>query len=123
MRLILSRNQADVKGWFGGQKGVRFSVTAKAELTPKEKELCAKYLPGGDTLFSWEYRPRPGAQEITRHVTVDGLVNGQSFECESLLDIMSLEKGIIAGANNFHKYLDVANSFGGEISVNIPHEG
>jgi hypothetical protein len=120
MKLIISRKQQDVKGLLGGQKGVKFSVSATAQLTQEERNLIDKYLPRGDLLFSWEYKPKNREMPTYRHITIDSLVKGQSFECESLHDIINLEEGLVEGANVLHRYLVLANSFGGEVEIDIP---
>lgn len=120
MKLTIKRNQRDVKGFLGGHKGVRFEISATAQLTSEERKLCEQYLPGSIGLFTWEYTPRQGVPPTVRSVTVDSLMKGQSFECESLDDIINLQKGLITGANNLNSYIEVASSFGGQIEISIP---
>ena len=64
MKLTIKRNQADVKGLFGGHKGVRFSLYAKANITSEEQFLyLSKYihrnpieiLPIGINLEGYQY--------------------------------------------------------------------
>ncbi len=50
MRLIISRNQQDVKGVFGGHKGVQFTLGYRLELTQEEAELVRRYNLGSHTL-------------------------------------------------------------------------
>ena len=120
MKLTIRRNQRDVKGLLGGHKGVRFEISATAQLTSEERKLCEQYLPGSISLFTWEYTARKGTPPMVRSVTVDSLVKGQSFECDSLDDIINLQKGLITGANNLNSYIEVASSFGGQIEITIP---
>ena len=43
MKLHIKRSQADVKGMFGGHKGVSFTLSLKLELSPEETSLIEKY--------------------------------------------------------------------------------
>ncbi len=54
MKLIVKRNQTDVKGLFGGHKGVRFSLHARANITDEERALIDRYKVSGHILASYE---------------------------------------------------------------------
>jgi hypothetical protein len=43
MELVVRRTQADVKGVFGGHKGVSFNLFYQLMLTPEETALVQKY--------------------------------------------------------------------------------
>lgn len=56
MKLVIRRNQADMKGFFGGHKGVKFSLFAKADITEEEQALIRKYMVGGYELAVYEVK-------------------------------------------------------------------
>jgi hypothetical protein len=119
MKIQLRRNQRDVKGLLGGHKGVKFELGVVAKLSDEERRLATQYLPGETHLYTWEFRPKKGAETQLRFISVDSLVKGQTFECDSLGDILELESNIIKAAQEFRKYLEVALSFGGTVEVEI----
>ena len=43
MKLTIKRDQADVKGVFGGHKGMKFLLSYRVELTPEEQGLITRY--------------------------------------------------------------------------------
>jgi hypothetical protein len=56
MKLTIRRNQADVKGLFGGHKGVRFSLFGRVQVSTDENALIERYKVGDYALADYELR-------------------------------------------------------------------
>lgn len=118
MKLKVTRNQVDMKGFFGGHKGVRFSIAAKAEVTPEEKQLIDHYKMGDQILARWE-PDREEDKEFDGTLSVQSLLSGRTVESKSLGKLQELEEHIIEGCKRLKGYLAVARSFGSEIELDI----
>ncbi|HMO52738.1 MAG TPA: hypothetical protein PKE26_16230 [Kiritimatiellia bacterium] len=118
MKLKVTRNQVDMKGLFGGHKGVRFSITAKADVTPEEKELIEHYKMGDQVLARWE-PDREKDKTFDGTLSVQSLLNGRTVESESLGKLQELEEQVIEGCKKLKGYLAVARSFGNEVELDI----
>ena len=58
VKLVIRRNQADVKGLFGGHKGVSFSLFGKCAVSDPERALIDKYKVGDYILASYTVNAR-----------------------------------------------------------------
>ena len=115
MKLVIKRDQADVKGLFGGHKGVSFSLYTRAEITSEERELIERYNVGSYTMASYEdtvglFEKQP--VEVT--YSVSDLVNGKTTEMSSIVALMDLEESIKGACRNLKILLSVMSTFGGE---------
>ena len=117
MKLKVTRNQVDMKGLFGGHKGVRFSITAKVELSDEEKQLIAHYKMGDQVVADWE--PAQDNKTFEAPITIQSLLSGRTIESESLSKLQGLEEQIIEGCKTIKGYLEIARSFGSEIELDI----
>jgi hypothetical protein len=113
MKLTIRRNQADVKGMFGGHKGVKFSLYGKCEVTDAEKALIAKYKVGEYVLAHYEVE-RKGGEPFDYRITVDRIIAGDSFETDDVQTLQELEKAMKEGCQNLKDLLEVMSTFGGE---------
>lgn len=113
MRLIIKRDQADVKGFFGGHKGVNFSLHGRCDITNEERELIAKYKVGDYTLADYKIKPK-GAEPIDFRISVDGIIGGQSVTTGDINTLLELEQAMKTGCSNLKSLLSVMASFGGQ---------
>lgn len=117
MNLSITRDQSDVKGLFGGHKGVTFKVRFIANLSDGEKDLISKYFPKDLVVYRWD---RSTDKRIdVEYIFANDLVSGKTIQCGSLPEILEVESGIIEGAKNLKGYLETAASFGGEEIIEI----
>ena len=113
MKLIIKRNQADVKGIFGGHKGVSFSLYGRCDITEQEKSLIAKYKVGGYVLAACEMKAK-GVEPTLFRVTVDGIVAGTIVETDNIDTLLELESKMKDGCSSLKRLLAIMSSFGGE---------
>ncbi|HEX3624876.1 MAG TPA: hypothetical protein VH280_05545, partial [Verrucomicrobiae bacterium] len=112
MKLTIRRNQMDVKGLFGGHKGVRFSLYGKCDILEGERALIDKYKVGDYVLADYEVPLT--TEKLTMTVTVNGILNGQTVETGNINTLLDLEKSMKQGCQNLKNLLDVMKTFGGE---------
>lgn len=118
MKLTIKRDQADVKGIFGGHKGVSFSLYAKAEITNDEQALIEHYKIGEYILASYDL-PIKGSENMEFHLSVNRLTNGDKTETGSISTLLELEEKIKEGCQNLKTLLEVMKTFGGEEVIEI----
>lgn len=118
MKLTIKRDQADVKGLFGGHKGVRFSLYTKADITGDERELIDRYKISEYILASYDLSIK-GSGSLEFHLTVNRLINGNKTETESISTLLELEDKIKEGCQNLKNLLEVMETFGGEEVIEI----
>jgi hypothetical protein len=117
MKLTIRRNQADVKGFFGGHKGVSFSLYAKVDIKPEEKAMIDRYKVGEWILATREFFI--GKERYERHCTVNGLINGDSTAMGNLADLQKWEEEIKSSCTTLKNALEVMSTFGGEEVIEI----
>ena len=108
MKLMIRRDQADVKGLLGGHKGVKFKLSAKADVSAEELALIDRYKVSEYVLAAYEVNNQPML------VTVSGIIGGRSIETESITKLLELEETVKAGCQNLKTLLAVMATFGGE---------
>ncbi len=109
MRLLISRNQKEQKGIFGGHKGMSFSLSCRVELTAEENALIARYRAEDQPLT---YRT-VGDTQIPG-LKIGDLVRGTYHEVRDVTELLNYEETIKGACGNFKTLLAVMNSFGGE---------
>lgn len=115
MKLTIKRNQAEVKGLFGGHKGVRFNLFAKTDISEEENALIKKYMVGDYVLATYEDKlGLIEKKDVTLSITVNGLVSGKTVELENIAALLALEDTIKASCANLKTLLKVMSTFGGE---------
>jgi hypothetical protein len=113
MKRTIRRNQADVKGMFGGHKGVSFSLYGKCDVSDAEKALIEKYKVGEHVLASYEV-PVKGGESIEFHITVNGIIGGKTHETKDIDTLLKLEESMKSDCNALKTLLMVMATFGGE---------
>lgn len=119
MKLTIKRNQADQKGFFGGHKGVNFSLYSKADLTTEERALIERYKVGDQILADYTWRPRGGGEQVYVNITVNTLANGTTNTTDSITTLLDLEAAIKVGCQNLKNLLRVMSTFGGQEEIEI----
>ena len=117
MKLTIRRNQADVKGLFGGHKGVSFSLFAKVDIKPEERALIERYKVGDWILASRDFTAGKNQYQIS--LTVDKLINGDTTTMASLADLQKWEEDIKTSCVQVKTALAVMATFGGEEVIEI----
>jgi hypothetical protein len=113
MKLIIRRNQADVKGMFGGHKGVKFSLFGQCHISDAEKALIDRYKVGEYVLADYKIKTKSG-EAIDFDLTINGIIAGRNVETGDLYTLQELEKSMKEGCANMKNMLLVMATFGGE---------
>ena len=111
MKLTIRRNQAAKTGFFGGHKGMRFSLVCHVTLNPEEQQLVDRYKAGDQVLAVLARKDNPAI------ITINSLIQGYSEEHESVANLLANEEEIRNTCGNFKNLLMVMKSFGGEETV------
>lgn len=118
MRLRIRRNQAQVKGLFGGHKGMSFHVVFQADLEPSEVDLIRRYRAEGEWLAGLpdvaDGRVKVVQGDRTGVVLIGTLLAGLTFQCRDVATLLSIEAKLREACQAFQTYLQVMASFGGE---------
>ena len=109
MKLLISRNQKEQKGLFGGHKGMSFSLSCRVELTTEENALIARYRAEEQPLT---YRTIGDTQ--IPGLKIGDLVRGTHYEVRDVTELLNYEETIKGACGSFKTLLMVMNSFGGE---------
>lgn len=109
MKLAIKRDQEDVKGFFGGSKGISFSLGCRVELTPEETALVEKYKQWDLTVHTYALANGGTARWSLRELT-----SGKSVTCEGVGALLESEGEVKQACANVKVMLDVMNSFGGQ---------
>jgi len=112
MRLIIKRNQADVKGLLGGHKGVRFALTGRCDIGEQEKSLIGRYKVGNHVLAHYALKGKD--HDFTFTLTVDEIVAGKTVETQDIKTLLQLEEAMKDGCASLKRLLIVMATFGGE---------
>lgn len=116
MRLVIRRNQADVKGLFGGHKGVSFSLFGKCAVSDSERALIDRYKVGEYILASYT---AGGQRPIEFNIRVNDLISGATHQTDDIATLLKLEEEMKSGCSNLKDLLSVMASFGGEQTFEI----
>lgn len=122
MKLIIVRDQAS-KGVMS--KKIRFSITARVELTEQEQADIRKYKLGNTILYTNLVDRGSGVLgAISRKAmgvefTINDLSNGRKIESEDIAEIIGLEEQIISAAKNFKEILQASSMFGNETVIEL----
>jgi hypothetical protein len=117
MKLEIWRDQSDVKGLFGGHKGVSFKLVTRVQLSPPETELITKYKVGDDVVATYQL---PGGREDSPfNITVNQLMAGYTVNMRDIATMIELEEMIKSRCANLKNWLHVMSTFGGYEAVEI----
>lgn len=117
MKLYIQRDQA--KKLLGG---VKFELSGRVELTPAESELVRKYKVEKETLVKSEVKIPFTGRSISIDLTIGTLMDGQTFKCNDIAEILEMEKTLKDSCGAFKHYLDLMNHFGGEEVIEFGDE-
>ncbi len=109
MKLYIARDQA--KGLLGG---VKFELRARVELTHEEAGLVRKYKADKEMLLQKEVKIPLTGRSIVLNLTIGSLMNGQTFRCNDIAEILEYERNVKESCEAFKEYLEVMKNFGGE---------
>lgn len=115
MRLVISRRQADVKGVFGGHKGVSFTLSYRLELTDEERALVERYKLGG---YPVTFKSIQGSR-----IPDDTISSMQVGATQTLSDVTTLidNEGVLKSAcDQLPPLFEVVRSFGGDEVIEYP---
>lgn len=117
MKLEIWRDQSDVKGLFGGHKGVSFKLITRVQVSDAEKRLIEKYKVGDDTLVSYEL---PGRREMLNFtISINQMLAGYTVNTMDIATLMDVEEAIKSKCRNLKNWLGVMATFGGYEVVEI----
>jgi len=119
MKLIIRRNQADVKGLFGGHKGVRFTLYAQVQISDEEKALINRYKVGDYILAEYELQLPFRGDKVRFHWSVDDLIWGKQVETDDIGTLLELEESVKRGCVALKTWLEVMRTFGGEEVIDV----
>ena len=117
MKLEIWRDQSDVKGLFGGHKGVSFKLVTRVQLSPEETALIEKYKVGDDIVAT--YQLPGGREDIPIHITVNQLMAGYTVNMRNSATMIELEEMIKSRCVNLKNWLQAMKTFGGYEAVEI----
>lgn len=112
MKLYLKKDQADLKGFFGGHRGVMFSMQARCDIEANEQALVEKYKAGAFLLA--KVKIHVNGQFTEHSVTITELLKGNTYNTTDLSQLIELEERLKEGCSKLKEYLEVMSSFGGE---------
>lgn len=115
MRLTISRSQEDVKGVFGGHKGVSFTLRYQLQLTTEETELVSRYKLSGYPLTFL-------TQQGTRipDDTIGNMVVGRSQTVQDVTTLLRNERIVKDACDELPTLFEVCRSFGGSETIDYP---
>jgi hypothetical protein len=127
MKLILEREQRSA-----GMMSKRqvFSVTFRAEVDQKDRDMIDTLKLADDELYSSHDIIDPGAgllglasrmamKNKIKTLNVRELVNGKTIECENIVEMKAVEGQVIEAAENLKAILDTAATFGGREVIEL----
>ena len=117
MKLALRRVQEDIKGTFGGHKGVNFVLNARAVLAPDEEQLIDRYKMGDGVLSTWMGGTK--GQPIEFKVTVDEIRKGKVIRLDNIGQMIEVEEEVTRGCRILKELLVRAAKFGGEEIIDL----
>jgi hypothetical protein len=109
MKLSITRDQA--KGLLGG---VKFELSARAQLTNDESELVKKYKADKVVLLKKKIEIPFTGRAVELDIKIENLLAGQTFKCADVNDILETEKNVKEAAQNFKTYIEIMKNFGGQ---------
>jgi len=115
MQLKLSKSQKS--GVMGGGK---LTLMAKVVTTPDEAEVINKFKMHKEII--WQKNPRdsiaPGFLGV-KTMTVGSLINGETYTCKDIGQMIEMEEFIKTVATNLKGYVEAAKGFGGDVTIDL----
>ncbi len=94
--------------------GASFELQAKVELTNEESSLVSKYKANKEVLMKKEVKIPFTGKAIVLNITIGSLMNGQTFKCNDIGEILETEDTVKESCESFKTFIEVMGSFGGE---------
>jgi hypothetical protein len=115
LKLVIRRTQEDKKGVFGGSKGITFSSTCTAAISPEDKAVLERarvmdYVVYERTLKSSDHIIKYTAKQLT-----DGIV----ITSGNVGELLAFEDAIKESASNLKTLIRIINTFGGEEVIEV----
>lgn len=117
MKLVITRDQQDVKGAFGGHKGVSFKLGYRLELTAEETELVNRYKLQGYPLTTRVFQ----GQEVTG-TTLGALAQGESMTVNDVTALIHQENIIKDACDQLPVLFEMCRTFGGQEVIEYPRK-
>lgn len=131
MKLLIQRNQ---KSGFTGK--AKYTLSVRAQLNDAEMEIVRRNRLENELLlyfdrdeyksgFARNAKDEGGfwglAMRMMRDValTIGKLIEGTTFTCDNVGQLLSVEDEILVAAKNLKRYLQAAATFGGELAIDI----
>lgn len=118
MKLVISRNQAAMKGLLGGHKGMQFTLSYRLVLTPDEQALVDQY-----KLHEYPLTWKTIQGNRIPDDTIANMVEGRSQTVTDVRTLVSNEETIKSACDNLPPLLEVVRTFGGDEVVDYPRAG
>lgn len=109
MKLFINKDQA--KGLLGGTK---FEMKVRTELTSEEIELVKKYKAEKEILLKKDVKIPLTGKALSIVLTIDNLINGHTFSCSDIGEILEYEKNVKESCEAFKNYIEIMRNFGGQ---------
>ena len=117
MRLLIQRDQQEVKGMFGGSKGISFTLKYQLQLNEEEQEIVRRY--------RLESYPLTWNTVQGTRMPDDTVGNMMEMRTQTLTDVTTLLKNeeIVKSACDALPHLfNVVRTFGGKEVIDYPRD-
>jgi len=133
MKLLIQRSQRTT-----GLRGTPiFTIRARAEIVPEEKQLISHYGFGKEVVYVSAQAQQHAAAAASSHargsvmrtwghaiasrmsltITVNDLAEGKTVEAKSLEEVVGVEEAMKSACENLKGYLELAKTFDGRTEV------
>jgi hypothetical protein len=109
MKLYVSKKQGT--GMLGG---IKFELSARVELNSEEAELVRKYKAEKEVLLKKQINIPLTGKALVINLTIGSLMNGQTFKCDDIGEVLEYERNVKESCEAFKNYLGVMRDFGGQ---------
>jgi hypothetical protein len=111
MKLRIRKDQEQKTGLLGNNKGAKFYINFKVDLTKAEMDLINKYRVEKDVVYRREVP--------LLIITVKSLVEGQTIVSENIFELIDAEKVIQSSCRGLLDMITFMSTFGGEEVIDI----
>lgn len=118
MKVQVTKDQEDVKGFLGGHKGVKFKISVRAELSEEEINLVERYKLGEYILNTYDV-PIGGGQTFTCKLRINDVVQGAENTTEDVSLLLWLEEELVEGCRVLKALLKEMRDLGETKTIEI----
>jgi hypothetical protein len=115
MKLVISRNQAAVKGLLGGHKGMEFTLSYRLVLTGDEQALVDQYRLQE---YPVTWKTIQGTQ--LPDDTIANMIAGRGQTLTDVTTLVANEEIVKRACDSLPQLFDVVSTFGGDEVVEYP---